>query len=276
MPTPMNSDKTDSGKHIEASTVISEHMSQFVYEPEVRKQAEQASVFSTISGADRNQTVLDNMQRESQAVRELYGVRSLPLAEGSQEKVVKLSDSLDIHALTVDSQRLSERARSTTNPGERKELASAAASLAVAGASPFIERARLGAIQLRQGKEGAAERTFAEAIKASITDVSAAVPSVQQLRQAVIERHEELKVKRTLPEVFKANVDWIDTGNDGAINKEELKLAASDKSKGITAKTLIQYLMKNYDNIDHGVSGIAAADVSRYWQKQNDPNKIID
>ncbi|MBX3076677.1 hypothetical protein KF913_22395 [Candidatus Obscuribacterales bacterium] len=276
MHTPGKSDKSDSGKHMEASTVLAEHMSTFAYEPEVKMQAEQALKFSTMGGAERNKTVLDNMQRESQAVRELYKVRSLPLAEGFQEKVVKLSDDLDLRALSADSKRLSEQAARTKDPAQRQELLSASTSLAVAGASPFIERARLGAIQLRQGKEGAAERTFAEAIKTNIPDVSAAVPSVQQLKQAVIERHEELKVKRTLPEVFKANVDWIDTGKDGAVDRNELRTASADKSKNITAKTLIQYLMKNFDNIDHGTNGIAAADVSKYWRQQNDPNKITD
>jgi hypothetical protein len=221
---------------------------------------------SSTPGQEHNRSVLTQMQVQSGAVRDLYQVRSLPLAEGAQERVVGMADNLDVKSLAGESKRLSQLAQGATDAGSKKGLLSAAMALGTAAASPFIERARLGAIQLRQGREGAAEITFADAIKVGVPSVSLGFESVRQLHQAVIDRHEELKVKRTLPEVFKANVDWIDTQTkDGRVDREELT-AASGKAKNITASTLVNYLLRNYDNIDLGIKGIDAEDIRRHWE----------
>jgi hypothetical protein len=253
----------------DASTVIADHMQRFAFERSPGFTVQELVSANSRPSTDQNRTVLNQMQEQSSAVRDLYQVHSLPLAESLQQRVVETADKLDSNALCTESRRLRGLAGGVSEPRGKAAMLKNAEALATAGASPFIERARLAAIQLSQGNEDAAEKTFADAIKKGVPPVSLGNEKVRQLQQAVIERHEELKVKRTLPEVFKANIDWLDSSRDGRVDMNELKSAAG-KTRDITASSLVGYLMNNYDNIDKGVKGLEPDDVRTHWQVQRD------
>jgi len=263
--------------HSDSSTVLREHMYEFAFEKSDMPVVQTAIQDSARSGNERNRDVLTSMQTQSMAVRDLFQIRSLSLAEGAQNEVIRLSDSLDLKSLSDGAKKVLKQRGTVSDTAAQKSLDAAFAGFSLAAASPFIERARLGAIQLRQGREGAAEETFADALKQKVPDESLNVPSVRQLRQAVVDRHEELKVKRTLPEVFAANLDWIDSGQkDNRLSMQELNTAASSGKGSITSKTLVNYLMSNFENIDRGITGIDAEDIRRHWEesKTTDLNKF--
>lgn len=266
MGTPMDNQTPGRVEAIDASAVINEHMIKFAFPgDESRINIDQASMIPG-GGRNQNRSVLNQMREESGAVRELFQVRSLHLAESAQERVVGLADQLDIRALARDARTMRELARRSP-AGKAGEVGELADRLSFTAASPFIERARLGAIQLRQGEEDRAEHTFGEALKVNLPAEAMAVDEIARLHDAVFVRHEELKVKRSLPELFEANIEWIDSSKDGKVDRGELREAAGHARGDITASTLVRYLSSNYDNIDHGSPGIDFDDVKRFHNR---------
>lgn len=268
------------------SMVIEEHMHKFAFSREFENLARAIEPIKRMKNGDAsgNKTLLLEMQQQSSAVRELYAIGNAPIAESLQRKVVEKADQLDTNVLSksaADVRRAADFATdngpnstdngsSPTGGGAKPAMLKSADALARAAASPFIERARLGAIQLRQGHESAAEKTFEEALKKGLPAEAFKLEDVRKLHSAVSERYLELQVKRKLPELFIANIDWIDTSGDGRTSVEELHNASISKVTDVTAKTLVNYLLKNFDNIDEGVKGLDACDVQKHWQKQRD------
>jgi hypothetical protein len=245
--------------------IIKNHMQAFAYEHAKEPTVKQLEQSTHAPGVELNKSVMAQMQEQSGVVRELFQRQLFPLAESTQQMVIRNADKLDVVSLADDAKRTRLLADKTAPSATKDNINRDADALASAAASPFIERARLGAMQLQQGREDNAERTFTDALTKGVPEESLSSAGVRKLHKAIADQVEELKVKRTLPEVFKANVVWIDSSKDGSVDVNELKNAGA--TKNVSAATMIQYLLTNYDNIDQGVKGIDAEDIRRHWQK---------
>lgn len=234
---------------VDASAVLSEHMYKFVYEQIPRKQ-ETVMRFSNPN--------LTQMEQDSDTVKECLQNRALVSAERSQRKVVESASRLDLAAISA------AIAEGAVKGGSEATIN----MLKIAGAAPLVERVRLGAIQLRQNLETDAEKTFEEAYKADIARESRDLPEVVQLKRAAQKMYEELKLRRTMPDVFDSNLTLIDTVvKDGALSKEELNNSKNGKFNDGMTGTLIDYLLKNFDRMKNGDETIDRKDVIAFQKK---------
>lgn len=241
---------------VDASAVLSDHMYKFVYGPDPHTL--EAVLSSQTAGMAKNASTLANLDTESANVKDLMQNRALRGAEASQRRVVELSSQLDLGAIS------GAIAGSIARGGSDSMVN----VLKFAGAAPLVERVRLGVIQMRQSLETDAEKTFEEAFRADIAKESKDLPEVVQLRRAAQKMYEELKLRRTLPDVFDSNLTLIDSVvKDGAFSKEELNLSKkSGVNNGLT-QTLIEYLLKNFDQVKNGDESISRADIIGYQRK---------
>ena len=185
---------------VDASAVLSEHMFKFAYAPTPHV-TEAGSFLSNHSAmSDRNAVTIANLERQSDTVKEAFKNHAYVTAERSQIRVVEMSKELDLGGISA------AIAASAAKPGNEAMTA----LLKIAGAAPLVERVRLGAIQMEQDRETDAEKTFEEAYRADIAKGSADLPEVVQLKIAARNMSDELKLRRTLPEVFDNNLTLID------------------------------------------------------------------
>lgn len=248
----------DAAPDVDASAVLSEHMYKFVYGPSAHM-AEAVNQLSTqAAGMAKNAVTLSNIDRESSSVKDCMQNNALRGAELGQRKVVELASQLDLGAVSA-------AIAGNIAKGGSDSLVNV---LKFAGATPLVERVRLGAIQMRQSQETDAEKTFEGAFKAEIARESRELPEVVQLRRAAQKMFEELKLRRTLPEVFDSNLTLIDTMvKDGALTREELNLSKRTGANTGMTQTLIEYLLKNFDQVKNGDDSISRQDVVAYQRK---------
>ena len=243
---------------VDASAVLSEHMYKFVYTdgPHV---TDAGNFLSNQSAAStKNEGTLANIERQSESVKSALQSHALASAEKSQMRVVEMTMALDLGGISA------AIAASAAKPGQEAMTA----LLKIAGATPLVERARLGAIQMSQSRETDAEKSFEEAFRADIAKGSTDLPEVAQLKIAARKMSEELKLRRTLPEVFDNSVTLIDSGNkDGALTRDELLSAKKAGVNGSMTQTLIEYLLKNFDQMKKGDESIDRKDVVAYQPK---------
>lgn len=243
---------------VDATAVLSDHMYKFVYGPSSHLVDAVQQLNNQAAGMAKNATTLAVIDRESSSVRDCLQNRALRGAELGQMKVIELTNNLDMGAISA-------AIAGNIAKGGNDALVNV---LKLAGATPLVERVRLGAIQMRQSEETDAEKTFEQAFKADIAKESKDLPDVAQLKKAAQKMYEELKLRRTLPDVFDSNLTLIDTViKDGAMSKEELtKSRQSGVENGMT-QTLIEYLLKNFDQMKNGDETIDRKDVVAYQQK---------
>ncbi|MBS1957813.1 MAG: hypothetical protein JST89_26750 [Cyanobacteria bacterium SZAS-4] len=241
---------------VDASAVLSEHMHNFVY-----GNSPHLDSFTTLPDQNiamvKNSATLADIERKSGNVRDDLQNHAVLSAEREQRTVVGMADRLDLNAIS-----------SAISGATRGGSAGLVNALKFAGATPLVERVRLGAIQLRQNHESDAEHTFEDASKVDIARESRTLPEVMALKCAAQSMYEELKLKRTLPESFDANLALIDKGvKDGSISKEELISSQKSPPGDRMTKTLIEYLLKNFDQIKNSNEGIDHTAVVNYQQK---------
>lgn len=243
---------------VDASAVLSDHMYKFVYGPSPHMLEAVNQLNSQAAGMAKNAATLSEIDRESSGVKDLMQNRALRGAEVGQRRVVELSGQLDLGAISA-------AIAGNLSKGGNDALVNL---LKFAGATPLVERVRLGAIQMRQGAETDAEKTFEDAYRADIAMDSRNLPEVAQLRRAAQKMFEELKLRRTLPEVFDNNLTLIDSVvKDGALTREELNLSKKSGANNGMTQTLIEYLLKNFDKVKDGDDSINRKDVVNYQQK---------
>ena len=243
---------------VDASAVLSDHMYKFVYGPSPHMLEAVNQLNSQAAGMAKNAATLSEIDRESSGVKDLMQNRALRGAEVGQRRVVELSGQLDLGAISA-------AIAGNLSKGGNDALVNL---LKFAGATPLVERVRLGAIQMRQGAETDAEKTFEDAYRADIAKDSRNLPEVAQLRRAAQKMFEELKLRRTLPEVFDSSLTLIDSVvKDGALTKEELNLSKKSGVNNGMTQTLIEYLLKNFDQVKNGDDSINRKDVVNYQQK---------
>lgn len=243
---------------VDASAVLSDHMYKFVYGPPPHMLEAVQKLNSQAAGMARNASTLSDLDRESSNVKDLMQNRALRGAEIGQRRVVELTNQLDLGAISaaIAGNVVGKTDEALTN------------LLKITGAAPLVERARLGAIQMRQGAETDAEKTFEEAYRADIAKESRDLPEVVKLKRASQKMFEELKLRRTMPEVFDSNLTLLDTVvKDGALTKEELTLSKRPGINNGMTQTLIEYLLKNFDQMKNGNDSISRSDVVAYQQK---------
>ncbi|MCC7528664.1 MAG: hypothetical protein IT342_09090 [Candidatus Melainabacteria bacterium] len=243
---------------VDGTAILSDHMYKFVYGPNPRMMEAVQQLNNQAAGMANNAAILAGIDRASSNVRDCMQNRALRGAELGQVKVVELTSQLDLGAISA-------AIAGNIAKGGNAALVNV---LKMAGATPLVERIRLGAIQMRQSEETDAEKTFEQAYKADIAKESKELPEVVQLRKAAQKMYEELKLRRTLPDVFDNNLTLIDTViKDGAMSKEELtKSRKSGVENGLT-QTLIEYLLKNFDQMKRGDNSIDRSDVVAYQKK---------
>ncbi len=243
---------------VDASAVLSEHMYKFVYEPSPQAPQTERYLSSQSTVSDRNVVTIANLERESDTVKDALKSHAYYSAEKSQVRVVEMSKELDLGGISA------AIAASVAKPGNE----AITVLLKMAGAAPMVERVRLGAIQMDGNRETDAEKTFEEAYRADIAKGSIDLPEVAQLKTAARKMADELKLRRTLPEVFDSNLTLIDTAvKDGALTRDELlNLEKIQGNDGMT-QTLIEYLLENFDQMKRGDNSINRRDVIAYQQK---------
>lgn len=243
---------------VDATAVLSDHMYKFVYGPSPHMMEAVQQLNSQAAGMTKNAVTLSEIDRASGGVKECMQNRALRGAELGQMKVIELANQLDLGAISA-------AIAGNVARGGSEALVNA---LKLAGATPLVERVRLGAIQLRQSQETDAEKTFEQAFKADIAKESRELPEVVQLRRASQKMYEELKLRRTLPDVFDSNLTLIDTiVKDGAMSKVELTRSKNSGVENGLTQTLIEYLLKNFDQMKNGDESIDRKDVVSYQQK---------
>ncbi len=245
---------------VDVSAVLSDHMYKFVYgpSPHLTDAVSQLDGLANFSADQtRNAVTLGSIERQSGNVKDDLQNHALVVAERDQRKVVALADQLDLGAIS------SAIASASRGSGERF-----GALLKAAGATPLVERVRLGAIQMRQSHEIDAEQTFDAAWRADIAKESKNLPEVMELKRAAQKMSEELKLRRTLPEVFDNNLTLIDTVvKDGALSREELLNSMKRGVETGMTQTLVEYLLKNFDQIKNGNDSIDHNAVVAYQKK---------
>ena len=243
---------------VDATAVLSDHMYKFVYGPSPHMMEAVQQLNSQAAGMTKNAVTLAEIDRASGGVKECMQNRALRGAELGQMKVIELANQLDLGAISA-------AIAGNVARGGSEALVNA---LKLAGATPLVERVRLGAIQMRQSQETDAEKTFEQAFKADIAKESRELPEVVRLRRASQKMYEELKLRRTLPDVFDSNLTLIDTVvKDGAMSKEELTRSKNSGVENGMTQTLIEYLLKNFDQMKNGDESIDRKDVVSYQQK---------
>ncbi len=243
---------------VDASAILSEHMYKFVYahDQQVTQTDRYLSSQSTVS--DRNVVTIANLERQSDTTKEALKSHAYYSAEKSQVRVVEMTKELDLGGISA------AIAASAAKPGNEAMTA----LLKIAGAAPLVERVRLGAIQMEGNRETDAEITFGEAYSADIAKGSIDLPEVAQLKVAARKMAEELKLRRTLPEVFDSNLTLIDTAvKDGALTRDELLNSKKKQGNSSMTQTLIEYLLKNFDQMKRGDNSIDRRDVVAYQPK---------
>ncbi len=74
--------------------------------------------------------------------------------------------------------------------------------------------------------------------------------------------------RRTLPEVFDSNLTLIDTAvKDAAVTRDELVNSKKTQGSDSMTQTLIEYLLKNFDQMKRGDNSIDRKDIVVYQQK---------
>lgn len=250
--------KQDTSPDVDASAVLSEHMYEFVYAPSPNVSDAGAYLSNRSVVSDRNVVTIASLERQSDSVREALKNHAYASAERGQIKVVEMSKEIDLGGISA------AIAASVGKPGQE----SVTAMLKLAGAAPLVERVRLGAIQMTQSRETDAEKSFEGAFRAEIAKESTDLPEIIELKHAAQKMADELKLRRTLPEVFDNNLTLIDTReSDGALTRDEL--LSSKQLKGISSmtQTLIEYLLKNFDQMKRGDNSIDRKDTVAYQQK---------
>lgn len=243
---------------VDASAVLSEHMYKFVYEPGQQVTQTDRYLSNQSSVSDRNVVTIANLDRQNETTKEALKNHDYYSAEKSQVRVVEMTKELDLSGISA------AIAASAAKPGNEAMTA----LLKMAGAAPLVERVRLGAIQMEGNRETDAEVTFGEAYRAEIAKGAADLPEVAQLKIAARMMADELKLRRTLPEVFDHNLTLIDTGvKDGALTRDELTNAKKVQGKDSMTQTLIEYLLDNFDQMKRGDNSISRRDVVAYQPK---------
>ncbi len=243
---------------VDANAILSEHMYKFVYEPPSPVSDAVNQLSARTWDISKNAATLTNIERQSEPVREGMRNHSFVSAERAQLRVVETVDQLDLSTIS-----------SAIADCAGKEGSEAFVTLLkLAGASPMVERVRLGALQIRQHQETDAEKTFENAIRAEIAKESSSLPEVAQLKLVSQRMYEELNLRRTLPEIFDSNLTLIYTGiKDGALNRNELINAKKREANSSMSQTLIEYLLKNFDQMKNGDNSIDRADAAAYQRK---------
>jgi hypothetical protein len=243
---------------VDASAVLSDHMYKFVYAPDPHDTEADRYLSNQSAVSDRNAGTFANLEHQSESVKEALKNHAYFSAEKSQVRVVAMTKELDLGGISA------AIAASAAKPGNEAMTA----LLKIAGAAPLVERVRLGAIQMEGSRETDAEVTFGEAYRAEIAKGSIDLPEVAQLKIAARKMADELKLRRTLPEVFDSNLTLIDTVvKDGALTRDELLNSKKKQGNSSMTQTLIEYLLKNFDQMKHGDNSIDHRDVVAYQPK---------
>lgn len=242
---------------VDASVLLSEHMYEFVYTPE-QHVTEGNRLSNQSSLSDRNIVTIARLESQSDTTKEALKNHAYVSAEKSQIRIVEMSKELDLGGISA------AIAASAAKPGNEATTA----LLKITGAIPLVERVRLGAIQMQGNRETDAEITFREASRAEIAKGSIDLPEVAQLKVAARKMADELKLRRTLPEVFDSNLTLIDTAvKDSAVTRDELVNSKKTQGSDSMTQTLIEYLLKNFDQIKRGDNSIDRKDIVAYQQK---------
>lgn len=241
----------------DATAVLSDHMYKFTYGPTNNVTDVVKQLSSQAAGMAKNASTISEIDRVSGGVKDSLQNHAITGAEMGQRRVVEMTKQLDLTAISaaIGAQMVE---------GAATPLVQA---LKLAGATPLVERVRLGAIQLKQSRQLDAEKSFEDAYKADIARESSALPEVTQLKLAAQKMFEELKLRRTLPEVFDSNLTLIDSSKDGAINRAELLNSRKLAGNSSMTQGLIEYLLKNFDQMKNGDTSINRADVLSHHQK---------
>ncbi len=250
--------KQDTSPAVDASAILSEHMYNFVYKPDPQSKDVDGYLSNQSALSDRNVVTIAKLGRQSNNVKDALYNHALATAEKSQIKVVELTDQIDLGGISA------AIAASEKIPGQE----SVTALLKLSGAAPLIERVRLGAIQMNQNRETDAEKSFEGAFRAELAKESNDLPAVVQLKRAAQKMADELKLRRTLPDVFDSNLTLIDTGTkDGALTRDELVSSKHVQGNSTMTQTLIEYLLKNFDQMKRGDNSIDRKDVVAFQPK---------
>lgn len=226
---------------------------------------------ATIDDVSTNSKALEDLCNSQRRVGELLMFGNRGSASERQLKSIAIADALRPEPMQRQIDSLKTAIASTSDVTMQKLLRDELTLTSAALAAPFTERARLAAIELKDGKPFLAEKTLDAALSMTVAPQAFSSPELVQLRRDAERKKLELHVENNLLPLFDASAQaFYKTNGRKDIRQSDL---SADALQDPVHGAVNRYLHENYERIKGRFHfpgrGISRADVESFVRQRN-------
>jgi hypothetical protein len=221
-------------------------------------------------------------QRSFDKVHESLAVHNLRQAFDTQNELISTVDKLNANEISSRIHGMQRVSDSEQNPAVKGEIQESIKDAQCLLASPFIERARLAAMQIQDNRFYQAAKTLNDALALQIPQEALQSPQIKALKEDARVKAADLNLQNNLQQVFNQYLPTLDIHHEGFVSRQDLKDATKNGISDASLKTLTQFLSDNYDYLTtghpwlFGKNGITRTDIDSYAKNRNKQMNDID